>query len=247
MRFVLVTSAVLVSIVTSASCAPRHDVFVGWTINGLPAAAEDGDGACAQLKDSSVRFQIANRDQANGPATNETAVAECVDGTEGAAIQTGNFADVVVELLSGADVFGRSEAFDVSPGLGGEYPGSKIEDRVVADVELQKGRLLATLTVVGESCGDAGASEFLVTLRRKSSPLGTEVVGDPDQVVACPAEGDAVFEFQPVDVGSTYLVSATTTIGGEQYSTDDAASGEGVLIQNGLTDLTVDLDVVGRP
>lgn len=244
MRFVLVTSsclAVLASF-TTASCAAEHDVFVGWTIDGLAAAQ-----ACNQLKDPSVRFQIENRDSSNGPGTSTTATAECADGTEGALIRTGNFADVVVEVLDGEVVYGSSDAFDVSPGLGGHYEGHEIEERVVADVELERGRLLATLRVVGESCQDAGAEQFFVTLTRKSSPLGTEVIGEPDQVVACPAEGDAIFEGAPVEVGSTYFVSATATIGAEEYSTDDQGSGEGVVIEDGLTDLTVDLDVVGRP
>jgi hypothetical protein len=242
MRFVLVTSAVFASIVTSAACAPRHDVFVGWTVDGLPAK-----DACGQLKDPSVRFQIASRDEANGPATPETATAACADGTGGAKIQTSNFADVVIEVLDGDVVYGRSDPFDVSPGLGGHYEGHDIEELIVANVELERGRLLATLRVVGQSCNDAGAESFLVTLTRKSSPLGTEVIGDPDQVVACPAEGDAIFEAAPVEFGSTYFVSASTTINGEAYNTDDLGTGEGVLIENGLTDLTVDLDVVGRP
>lgn len=240
MRFVLVSFAF--ASITTASCAPTYDVFVGWTVDGLPAAQ-----ACDQLKDPSVRFQIENRDSANGPGTSDTATAECADGTDGAKIQTGNFADIIVEILDGDLVYGRSEPFDVSPGLGGHYEGHDIEERVVADVELERGRLRATLTVVGESCQDAGAEEFLVTLSRKSSPLGTEIIGEPNQAVACPAEGDAIFEGAPVEIGSTYFVSATTTIGGEEYSTDDLGTGEGVLIEDGLTDLTVDLDVVGRP
>ncbi len=240
MRFVLVSLAAFASI-TSASCAPRHDVFVGWTVDGRAAAQ-----ACGQLKDPSVRFQIESRDSANGPSTTETATAGCADGTEGAAIQTSNFADVVVEILDGDVVFGRSDSFDVSPGLGGHYEGHELEERIVADVALERGRLLATLTVVGESCADAGADEFLVTLSRKSSPLGTETIVE-DQAVGCPADGDAVFEHSPVELGSTYFVSATTTIGGEAYSTEDLGTGEGVVIQNGLTDLTVDLDVDGRP
>lgn len=249
MRLVLVTSsfAMLASVtLTATSCAPRHDVFVGWTVDGLPAAQ-----ACGQLRDPSVRFQIDNRDSSNGPSTTETATAGCTDGSgesaEGTVIQTGNFADVVVELLSGDDVYGRSDAFEVSPGRGGNYAGSEVDERIVADVELERGRLKATFTVVGDSCQDAGASEFLVTLRRKSSPLGTEVIGDPDQVVACPAEGNAVFEAQPVELGSTYFVSATTTVGDDAYSTDDEGTGEGVPVTRGLTDVTVDLDVVGRP
>jgi hypothetical protein len=241
MRFVLVSLAAFASI-TSASCAARHDVFVGWTVNGVTAAQ-----ACGQLKDPSVRFQIESRDSANGPGTTEEATAECDQGNTGAAIETGNFADVVIELLDGEVVYGRSDSFDVSPGLGGHYAGHEIEERVVADVELERGRLLATLTVVGESCQDAGASEFQVTLSRKSSPLGTEIIGEPNQVVACPADGDAIFEAAPVEIGSTYFVAATTTVGGEEFSTEDLGTGEGVLIQNGLTDLTVDLDAVGRP
>lgn len=240
MRFVLVSFAAFASI-TTASCAARHDVFVGWTVDGQPASQ-----VCGQLKDPSVRFQIESRDSTNGPGTTETATAECGDGVEGAAIQTGNFADVVVEVLDGDVVYGRSDSFDVSPGLGGNYDGDAIEERIVADVALERGRLLATLTVVGESCSDAGASEFLVTLTRKASPLGAEIIVE-DQTVACPADSDAVFEAAPVEFGSTYFVSATATIGGEEYSTDDLGTGEGVVVQDALTDLSVDLDVVGRP
>lgn len=225
------------------SCAPRHEVFVGWTIDGREAAQ-----ACAQLKEPNVRFQIANRDSPAGAATDETAAAECVDGTAGALIQAGNFADVVIEILDGDIVYGRSDPFTVSPGAGGDYQGKDIDSRVVSDVELERGRLQAKLRVVGEKCGDAGADSFSVTLSRKSSPLGTEVVGEPDQAVSCPGgDADAVFEFQPVEFGSTYFVFATTTIGGEEFATDDAGTGEGVVPEDGLTDLTVDLDLVGRP
>jgi hypothetical protein len=241
MRFLLVAS--LASL--AASCAPRHDVFLTWTIDGFPAAQ-----ACHQLADPTVRIQIANQDVEGGELTEETVTTSCADGTPNgaeakASAETGNIADLLIEVLDGGDVYGSADAFTVNPGAGGHYPGHEAAEAIAADIGLTRGRLRATLLVVGASCSDAGAGEFAVTLRRKSSPLGTEVVVEEN--VDCPADGDAIFEHQPVELGDIYQVVATTTIGGADYTTEDGGSGAGVQIENGFTDLTVDLDVVGRP
>ena len=244
MRALLVTAAV--SLASLTSCAPRHDVFLAWTIDGFPAAQ-----ACAQLTDPKVRVVVESRDVLGGAVTEETATFACVDGTPvdneaKAVISTGNVADIVIEILDGEAVYGASDSVAVNPGAGGHYPGHDAEEAIASDVQLERGRLRATLRVVGQTCGDAGADSFEVTLRRKSSPLGTEVV--ETGTVACPGDGDdAVFEYQPVEFGDRYDVIATTSIGAVEYATNDGGAGEGVEIENGLTDLVVDLDVVARP
>lgn len=243
MRFFFI-AALLTTLVPLASCAPRHDVFLAWTIGGFPAAQ-----ACSQLSAPTVRVQVESRDVVGGAVTGESSTLDCVDGTPSgaeakASITTGNVADIVIEILDGDDVYGASDPIAINPGTG-NYAGSAAAEPIVADIELERGRLQATLRVVGRTCTDAGADSFEVTLRRKSSPLGTEQVAQ--ETVACPAEGDAIFRYQPVEFGDRYDVIATTTIDGADFATDDGGVGEGVEIENGLTDLVVDLDVVGRP
>lgn len=234
--FLLVAPVVLLA---AGGCAPRHDVFVGWTIGGLPAAQ-----ACLQLAEPRVRLQVDSRDVEGGDVVEQTVTAPCADNP--VRLQTAAFADIFVDLLDGEAVYGGGGPLHVAPGGGDEYPGFDREAPLMADLALARGRLRARLTIVGQSCGDTAAAELTVSLRRNTGPLGREIVVD-GVPVSCNADGEAIFEHAPVEVGSLYEVSATTTIEGVEYATSDGGTGEGAVVSGGMTDLVVDLDVVGRP
>jgi hypothetical protein len=230
----LVASSIAVA---AAGCSPRYDVFVTWTVDGFT-----GEDACQQLQDPSVAFRLKNRDSSDATVVEETATAPCADGQ--AVVKAGALSEIVMELLEGDDVYGSARPFSVTPTEEGT-PGSAVELPVAVDLEIERGRLHSRLTVVGESCGDAGASEFSVTLSRETGPLGREILVE-DEAVGC-EDGEAFFDYGPVEVGSRYEVFASTSIAGVEYTTSDSTAGEGAVIQGALTDLVVDLDVVGRP
>lgn len=243
---------VVASIVLAASCAPRAPLFLSWTIDGFAA-----EQACQQLTDPTarVRSRVLGDGTVSSEATSDEATSDevtrlaCADGTPNgtearASLTIAGAADIAVEILDGDVIYGASGTVSVDPDAA-RYPGQDAQEAISVDVRLERGRLRATLRVVGRSCAQVGADSFAVTLRRKGSPLGSEVVAE--QTIACSSEGDAIFSFQPVAIGDHYDLVATTSIGGVAYTTDDGGGGEGVKIAGGLTDLVVDLDIVGRP
>ena len=234
------TRSVLLLFVLSlgaAGCAPRFDLFAAWTVQGFPA-----ESACQQLEAPSIRLRADNRDVAGGATTAELTTAECATGS--AKLSVASFADLYVDLIDGDTMFGTAGPYELAPASANDgYLGGSDEVPLHVDIELQGGRLRARFTVVGQSCGDAGASSFSVAVSRNSSPLEEDVLVQGESV-AC-QDGDAVFEIAPVDIGVRYAVAATTTIGGETWATE--LPGEGVVPSTALTTVVVDLDSTARP
>jgi hypothetical protein len=230
--------ASLLAALAATGCTSRYEVFTAWNVNGAPAA-----NACQQLRDPSVQIRVQNREVEGGEVTEETVTAPCADGQ--ARIETAALARLFIDLLDGEEIFGVAGPLAVAPGGGGPYLGEEPAKPVVANINLERGRLHARLTVVGRSCGEAEADSFTVSLKRQTGPLGKETVVS-DATVSC-SDGAALFEHAPVEIGSRYEVVAETTVGGVRYSTDDGAAGAGALVERALTDLVVDLDIVGRP
>ena len=222
---------------TSLGCAPRFEVFASWSIQGRPA-----ESACQAFVAPDVHLRAMNRDAAEGTATEELTHAECAQVP--LQLSVASFADLYVDLLDGETVYGTAGPLALAPGSANDgYPGDSEETPLLIDIELQRARLRAHLTVVGQSCGDAGASSFSVSVSRNSSPLEEAVVVD-GETVAC-QDGEAWFELAPVDIGVRYAVMATTTIGGVEYATE--LPGEGVVPSAALNSLDVDLDAAARP
>ncbi len=233
MRRVLTSLALLP---VAAACSPVFDVEVAWTIGG-----EDPAIACEALPDGvEIAFDIASRDSADRRSditvTETSATAQCQDGV--ATLQTGAFADVLVSLRQGDVTFGAAPLLEVAPGSASR---SFVDDgiREDADISLLLGSLTATLTVVGQSCEDAGASSFTATLFETTEPNNLVAVdGAVDVNVPC-SGGVATFSHSPIHVGSPYRIQATTTVGGETFTT--ASSGEGVIPTGAATFVTIDL------
>lgn len=218
--------------VAGASCAPVHDVDATWTIDGDEPAA-----VCESLPDGAeVRFVIRSRDRADArfdtSVVETEATAQCADGS--ATIQTGPFAEVITELVNGDVILGVGNVVDISP----EFENRE-GNAFNTNIRLLEGTLNATLTVLGQSCGDAGADSFTVSLFENTEPrTNVAVDGAVDVSVPC-RDGEAVFSFSPVHVGSRYLVQASTSVGGDTFSTN--SDGEGVIVEGAATALTVDL------
>lgn len=218
-------------------CAPRFDVFASWTIQGRPA-----ESACQAFEAPDVHLRALNRDVAEGTATEELTRAECA--LQPVELSVASFADLYVDLLDGETVYGTAGPVALAPASANQgYPGDSEENPLLIDIDLQRSRLRARLTVVGQSCGDAGASSFSVSVSRNASPLEEAVVVDGESV-SC-QDGEAWFELAPVDIGVRYAVMATTTIDGVEYATE--LPGEGVVPDAALTTLDVDLDAAARP
>ena len=73
-------SLAIVAVLFGVACAPRYDVNVSWTLDGVAA----GD-ACAALTAPSVAFRIDQQDDSNGPVVTENESAPCAAGRERAA------------------------------------------------------------------------------------------------------------------------------------------------------------------
>ncbi|MCC7074120.1 MAG: hypothetical protein IT383_22615 [Deltaproteobacteria bacterium] len=218
-------------------CAPRYDLFTAWTVGGFSA-----EEACQQLEAPSVSLRVVNRDVPEGLTTEEITSAECATGT--AQLSVASFADLYVDLRDGDHVFGTAGPFALAPASANDgYDGDSAATPLGIDIALQRSRLRAHLTVVGQSCADAGAASFAVAVSRNAAPLEEDVIVQ-GQAVDC-VDGDASFEVSPVDIGVRYAVAATATIGGESYATE--APGEGVVPTAALTAITVDLDSTARP
>lgn len=238
-RASLAVVAASAAVASGMGCSPVFDVDIGWTIDG-----EDPAAACAFLPEGSVvRVTADSRDNHDDRFAGETrttsADLKCGDGS--GTIQTGNFADVLVELVAknadgGDDVYGTGVPFSVNPGAN--------EDGYVADapaattdIRLVQGTLHASLTVVGRGCSDAGATSFNVDLFENAEP---RAIVEVKKGLTVNCENDkAEFVFSPVHVDSRYIVIASTEIGGETFSSGD---GEGIDITSANTFSTVDLD-----
>lgn len=221
----------------AVGCAPRFDLFAAWTVQGFAP-----ESACAQLNAPSIRLRAENRDVAEGAATAELTTAECAAGS--AKLSVASFSDLYVDLIDGDTAFGTAGPFELAPASANDgYLGDSDATPLNIDIELQRGRLRARFTVVGQSCGDAGAGSFSVAVSRNSSPLEEDVIVQGESVDC--QDGDAVFEISPVDIGVRYAVTATTTIGGETWATE--LPGEGVVPTTALTTMVVDLDSTARP
>ena len=226
------SSTLALLLVALAGCAPVFDVDASWTING-----DEPVNVCESLPEGAeVRFIIRSRDRADGRfdsslvETEQT--AQCADGS--ATIQTGAFAEVLTEVRDGDVILGVAPGVEVSPGYG-NAEGTAFN----TDIALLQGTLKATMTVLGQACGDAGAASFTVTLLENVEPrTNVAVDGAIDVTVPC-TDNAAVFSFTPVKVGARYSVEATTSIGGDTFSTGTA--GEGVVADGAATALTVDL------
>ncbi len=219
-----------------AACSPAFDVELAWTIDG-----EDPAAACAALPDGvDVAFDIFSRDNADrrnsNTVTETSTTAQCQDGS--ATIQTGPFADIIVSLRQDDVTFGASPSIAVNPGAASR---NFAEDGIREDatINLILGSLTTTLTVVGRSCEDAGASSFTATLFEVPEPNALVAVdGAIDVNVSCTG-GNATFTHSPINVGVPHHIQATTTIDGAAFST--ASFGEGVVPTGASTFVTVDL------
>jgi len=165
-------ASVLVVVVAAAACSPNFDVTIGWTLDG-----DDPAPVCEFLPGGSVvRLSATSRDtsdERNSPARETTSDVSCDAGS--GSIQTSNFAEIRAEVVDGDDVFGTSGLLSVNPGAPGY--GFRVEDEAaVADIRLIRGSLTANLTVVDESCGDAGASTFTVSLFQNTEPRANALV-----------------------------------------------------------------------
>jgi hypothetical protein len=235
----ILRSTALASVLLVAACAPRFDVNVSWTLDGV--AASD---ACAAFASPSVAFRIDQQDDPNGPIVTENESASCSAGKS--TIKSAAFSNLTVSLLENNDVFGATGPIALAPGAqSGGYAGENAGAPVLADIQLSRGKLHAILTVGGKDCGTAHASDFSVTLREESSPLAEDNVVS-GKTVTCASDGNggqqAVFDFDGIDDGSRYDVVATTTIAGVNYTTSNDGIGAGVVAQGAVTNLVVDLE-----
>lgn len=222
----------------SLGCAPRFDLFASWTIQGRPPEA-----VCGSMEAPHLRVRAMNREVADGAVAEEVTHLECA-APQPARLTVASFADVWVDLLDGDDVYGTAGPYAVAPALANTtYVGETEELPLRMDLDLERSRLRAHLTVVGESCGDVGATTFTVSVSKNASPLEEAVIVE-DEVVAC-ADGDAWFTLAPIEIGMRYDVMARTTLDGIEYAT--AGPGEGVVAAGALTTVTVDLDAEARP
>jgi hypothetical protein len=167
----------------------------------------------------------------------EETTVDCTDGE--AIVPVGNFSTVLFDLTVGETIVGLGGPVSTSPGLGADYVGNP-ETPVGVDISPTKGRLTARLTVLGQSCTDAGVDSFNVTLRRQRELFFLEVV-EEDVTVACGADG-AVYNYDYVEIGDDYVVTATGSAGGTDYATD--GEGEGIVAAGSRVDFVVDLDAV---
>lgn len=228
----LVTASLLAALSAGllTGCPARNDLDVRWTVGGLEAA----DG-CEDLGDT-VSVEVANQDDPGAAPTRETFTAACTDGST--LVQAANNASVVVRLLRGETEIGASRPQDVELAI----PEGEERPVLSTNIEVSTGRLEAVLLVAGESCADAGATEFEVTLRRQLFSVDT--VDVETATVAC-TDGEARYINDSIRVGTRHFVYATTTAGGTTYVTD--GNGVGVDPDTARTSMTVNLRDQERP
>lgn len=215
------------SLLALASCAPRYDLFLSWTVGGQDAA-----DACGAFTSPALEAHLGQRDTADGAVVDEHVELSCTDGA--ATVPSAAFSDVKLELISKGTVYGFSRTETAEPGTSDAYEGNSAENPLALDIRVVRGRLTAHFTVVGESCEDAGVDTFTVKLAQVTSPLGEKVIAE-DETVTC-EDGDAVFTYAPVEVGNTYKVSATAD---NDLGTD--GTGDAIVITGAGNNLVVDL------
>jgi hypothetical protein len=219
---------VLPSLVLSASCAPRYDLFLSWTLDG-----QDASTACKAFNKPGIEVHAAQRDQNDGAVLDEHFDLPCQDGA--GSIAAASFTDVKLELLSNESVWGASSSSEAKPGADDDYVGSTADNPLAFDIEVTKSKLRARLTAVGQSCGDADVSSFTVKLSENVSPLN-EVVLVEEEVVGC-EDGEAYFTYGPLDVGATYKIEATAVL-----NLATPGTGKAVVAAGPVTEVDVDLD-----
>lgn len=213
------------ALVALSACAPTHDVDIAWTIDGQ----EPTDDTCAPAVET-VRIKAFSSSTREGDKSESLASFDCSAGH--GLVQTGSFADILVELLRGESVVGGADLFNIAPSSGILTE----PDAAAVDAVVDIGILTVTLNVGGQSCGDAGAANFDVTLTSLVSGLDASEV-DTDSI-SCD-DGVAMYKYDGVRVGGTYLLSATTTKDGAAWST--AGSGARINITRATTGATANL------
>lgn len=226
------------SLSSLSACAGGYDVELAWTIDGREPAT-----ACDALPaGTDILFTILSQDGADdrvATVTETTTTAQCNAGA--ATVQTGPFASILAELVDHTDgdvTIGTAAAVDVAPGGPDQGFSSAVDDDATIDFVVTRSNLQATLTVVGVSCGDAGASSFTVTLFENPEPRAlVPVAGAVDVDVAC-TDGVAVFKHSGLVVGQRYAIQASAS--GGDYVTP--SSGEGFVATGAATFTTIDLE-----
>jgi hypothetical protein len=214
------------------SCAPVYDVDASWTVEGADPAA-----ACASYDAPVIRFTVESREEPDPRQANvvETIVdASCDDGS--AVVPTGSFARILADLVDGDLTVGFGAPTEVNPGSASSGFANQ-RSSAEFDIGLVSGALATEFFVVGESCGDAGASSFTVTIKEVISPNVAVTVVDTT-TVPC-SDGRAILEHRPVTLGVRYLVEAATTVGDVRYTTSPL--GTGVIPRGPRTVLNVEL------
>jgi hypothetical protein len=230
----LVVVVVIVGLAGAAlggACAPQRETELFWTLDD-----EDPAPLCRALPNGAfVDITVLSRDTPDDDDDAVTVItntaADCGKGR--ATITSGAFATIDVTLNDDDRILAQAAPIDLPPASTSGDAGE-----VVAALRTVRGHLRATLVVGGRSCVDAGASAFTVSLSAYAEPRTLAPVVT-DATVACDDDG-AVFEYAPVDVGTTYLVAASTTIDGRSYAT--RSWGEGVVVDGANTAFVVDLD-----
>jgi hypothetical protein len=223
-------------LVVVAGCAPASfPTTITWTIDGKDPATVCPDlpaGTVAQILTTSRENPYDGDDVAIVGST----VADCGKGS--ATVMTGAFADVVVEVADLGATFGVSPPLSIAPGAPPPAGVGDDDAPPVIDVQLVRGTLRASLNVGGQSCGDAGASLFTVSLRQYSETRTSTVVVAGAEVPC--TDGAAVFIRAPVDFGATYFIDVSTTINGEVWSTGE--TGQAVRVERANNAVTVSLN-----
>lgn len=231
----LFVSAVLLTSTFAISACSGYDVDVVWTIDGTEPAA-----LCSSLPEGTdVHFSIRSRDvanSANAAVTETSTTAACADG--GAKLSTGPFAEIVAELRSDDVIVGVAPPVSVTPGAPDQGYGADGTDVATIDLRVTSGSVFATLTVVGDSCADAGVDNFTVSLFEIPEPRTlVPVDGAVGVDVAC-TDGAAVFSHAGLRVSGQYVVQATASAGGTSYGTPSSGAG---FVAAAATFVTVDL------
>lgn len=213
------------------ACAPTHDIDVAWTIDGQEPTAD----TCAPAVET-VRIKAFSSSTREGDKTESLASFDC--SAAHGVVQTGSFADILVELLRGETVIGGADLFSVAPASGFLTEPDAVSVDTVVDV----GILTVTLNVGGQSCGTAGAANFELTL--SSLVTGLDATEVDAASVSCD-DGVAMYKYDGARVGGTYLLAATTTKDGATWAT--AGSGARITITRAATGATANLIRVGDP
>lgn len=176
-----------------------REVEVRWTIEGR--SAQD---ACADGAGDEVRLSSRTQD-ADGRLLGEgNSKASC--GAGRASVAAGEDAQVLVELWRGGRAIGSAGPVLFRSGM----------SSADVDVKVHRGVAKARLTVLGEDCGDAGASSFNVSLRRD---VGSGSYRNIDtEPVSCEG-GQAILEVDHLLIDGNYFLYASADVGDRRYET----------------------------